>query len=518
MALAPYTPRQMAEKFPPKYQEAWRKFSSGFTPGQKAVTLAALVGLVVAAGVLSTQMSKSSYQPLFTGLQPSSAAAITSQLKSSGVPYRLAAGGATVEVPVSKVDQERLALAAAGLPQAGSGAGLSILDKEGITTSQFTQQADYQRAVQDELQNTIDSIQGVSASQVEIVMPTQTAFALGNAQNPSASVMVDLAPGTTLSSGQVQSIAHLVSSAVPNLRASDVTVADNNGDLLYGPGVQSGPAASLSAAQSFDSAAEASLSSMLDQVVGPGNAAVRVNAVLGTATTKTVVKGLELTPKGVPVRSPSSVSTSKETFTGTNAALGGVLGTNTVTPAGAGKSNYIKTSNQTGYETGVSDVTTSQPPGQVQHESVSVVLSALPKGATVAQIRQAVAAAAGLTPADTLSVVAIPFSTVLAKQAAQQAKAEAAATAKAQLYDMVKIGAVAVVIALALFVLWRKSRGRTAPVPQLAYIPLRPEVGPPTQATAVEGNEIPELDKDVASRVLRSWLEEVPSATGAGTN
>lgn len=206
-------------------------------------------------------------------------------------------------------------------------------------------------------------------------MPTQTALALGNAQKPSASVMVNLQPGTTLSSGQVQSIAHLVSSAVPNLRASDVTVANDNGDLLYGPGVQSGPAATLSAAQRYDSAAEASLSSMLDQVVGPGNAAVRVNAVLSTATTKTVTKELELTPKGVPVRSPSSVSPSKQTFTGTNAALGGVLGTNTVTPAGTGKSNYTKTSNQTGYETGVQDVTTSQPPGQVEHESVSVVLS-----------------------------------------------------------------------------------------------------------------------------------------------
>ena len=518
MALAPYTPRQVAEKLPPKYKEAWQQFASGFTPGQKAVTLATLLGLVVAAVVLSAQMGKASYQPLFTGLQPSSAAAITAQLKSSGVPYKLADGGATVEVPASKVDQERLSLAAAGLPQAGSGAGLSILDKEGITTSQFTEQADYQRAIQDELQSTIDSIQGVSASQVEIVMPTQTAFALGNAQNPSASVMVDLQPGTTLSSGQVQAIAHLVSSAVPNLRASDVTVADNNGDLLYGPGAQNGPAAALSAAQSYDSAAEASLSTMLDQIVGPGNADVRVDAVLSTATTKTVTKGLELTPKGVPVRAANSVSTSKENFTGTNAALGGVLGTNTVTPTGTGKSNYTKTSNQTSYETGVADVTTSQPPGQVQHESVSVVLSALPKGTTVAKIRQAIAAAAGLTPTDTLSVVAIPFSQELAKQAASQAKAEAAAKAKAQLYDLVKVGAVVAVIALALFVLWRKSQKRSLPAQELAYIPPRPEV-PAPPAPAVDDNAVPELDKDVASRVLRSWLEEVPSTTSAaGTN
>ena len=516
MALAPYSPKQMASQALPKYKESWQKFSSGFTPGQKAVTLATLLGLVVAAIVLSTQMSKPQYQPLFTGLQPSSAAAITSDLSSAKVPYKLANGGASVLVPASKVDQERLTLAAAGLPQQGSGAGLSILDKEGITTSQFTEQADYQRAIQDELQSTIGSVQGVSASQVEIVMPSQTAFALGNAQSPSASVMLDLAPGTTLSPGQVDAIAHLVSSAVPNLSAADVTVADNNGDLLYGPGVQDGPAAALSAAQGYDSATEASLSSMLDQIVGPGNADVRVSAVLDNATTKTVTQGIQLTPKGVPVRAANSVSTSKETFTGTGAALGGVLGTNTVTPAGAGKSTYAKTSSQTSYETGVSKVTTDQPPGQVQHESVSVVLSALPKGTTVAEIRQAVAAAAGLTPADTLSVVAVPFSKELSKLAASQAKAGAAAKAKAQLESLAKAGAIVAAIALALLVLWRKSRKRAAQ-PKLTYIPPLPEVeGQPAQALPVtEDQGIGELDHDVASRVLRAWLEEVPSKAGA---
>lgn len=134
----------------------------------------------------------------------------------------------------------------------------------------------------------------------------------------------------------------------------------------------------------------------------------------------------------------------------------------------------------------------------------------------MAKIRQAIAAAAGLTPADTLSVVAVPFSTVLAKQAAKQAKAETAAKAKAQLYDMVKVGAVVAVIALALLVLWLKSRKRSAPAQQLAYIRPQPDVALP--APAIEGNDIPEIDKDVASRVLRSWLEEVPSATGAGMN
>jgi|SRR5579875_701503 len=512
MALTTYTPGPVANRAAARYKQAWERFSSGFTPGQKAVTAIAAIALIAGLAVLSSTMSSTNYQPLFSGLEPASAAAIVSQLQSSKVPYRLADGGATVLVPANQVDQERLALAAAGLPQAGSGAGLSILDKEGITTSQFTQQADYQRAVQDELESTIDSVQGVASSQVEIVMPSQTAFALGNTESPSASVMVDLQPGTSLAQGQVNAIAHLVASAVPGLNAGNVTVADNNGDLLYGPGAPSNGPGSSSAAQQFDTTEEASLQSMLDQVVGPGNATVRVSAVLNTATTKTSMQGVQLGKAGTPVTAPTQVSSSKETFSGSGAALGGVLGTNAVTPVGGGKTSYSKTDTQSNYETGVLDTTTEQPPGQVTSESVSVVLSSLPKGATLSSIRQAVAAAAGLTPKDTLSVVVVPFSKAVQDQAAAAAKAQAAAAARAQLYNLVKLAGIVGAIAIALVVLWRKSRKKS---PQQAEVLSSADVvelaGPPTQelpAVAQERDSEFAWGPDEVSRVLRAWLSQ----------
>jgi len=512
MSMVAYQPGQVATRAT-RYREAWQRFSSGFTPGQKAVTIIAIASMLAVVVVLSSVMSSTGYQPLFTGLSPASASAIVSQLQSSKVPFRLADGGATILVPANQVDQERIALAAAGLPQAGSGAGLSILDKEGITTSQFTQQADYQRAIQDELQNTIDSISGVAGSQVEIVMPSQTAFALGNTQQPSASVMVDLQPSASLTQSQVSAIAHLVASAVPNLNAGNVTVADNNGDLLYGPGAPSSEPGMSSAAQGFDSAQEASLQSMLDQIVGPGNATVRVSAVLNTATVKTSAQGVQLGKGGVPITVPTQVSSSKETFSGSGASLGGVLGTNTVTPVGGGKTNYSKTNTQSDYETGVFNTTTEQPPGQVERESVSVVLSNLPKGASVASIRQAVAAAAGLTPADTLSVVVVPFSTTLEQQAAKQAKQQAALAAKAQMYVLIKTAAVILAIAIAVLVLWRKSRKKPqgADVRVLEAQPVDLSVlstQPAAELPAKEDKETQAWDPDDVSRVLRSWLQQ----------
>jgi flagellar M-ring protein FliF len=519
MALTAYTPGPVTSRAAAHYKQSWQRFSSGFTPGQKAVTAVALLGVIAAVVVLASLMSSTSYQPLFTGLQPASAAAIVNQLQSSKVPYKLADGGATVLVPASEVDQERLALAADGLPQAGSGAGLSILDKEGITTSQFTQQADYQRAVQDELANTIDSIQGIASSQVEVVMPSQSAFALGNSAPPSASVMVDLQPGASLTQGQVSSIAHLVASAVPGLNAGNVTVADNNGDLLYGPGAPSTSPGSSAAAESFDSAEEASLQSMLDQIVGPGNATVRVSAVLETASTKTSVQGVQLGKGGVPASVPTQVSSSKETFSGPGGALGGVLGTNTVSPVGGGKTTYSKTSTQQQYETGIFNTTTDQPPGQVKSQSVSVVLSSLPKGASLAGLRQAVSAAAGLTKADTLSVVVVPFSKALQDQAAAAAKAQAAASAKAQLYSLVKVAVVVLAIATALVVLWRKSRKKGPAGPELlAKAPVVEISGPPTQELPALGQETraeePQWEPDEVARVLRSWLSQGSAGSG----
>ena len=128
-------------------------------------------------------------------------------------------------------------MASAGLPAASSNVGLGILDKEGITSSQTTQQADYLQALQGELQTTIEAIHGVTGAQVNLALPQANTFAVNNTSPTGASVLVDTSQGNTLSAGQVQAIVHLVASSVPGLNSSQVTVADSNGDLLSGPGV-----------------------------------------------------------------------------------------------------------------------------------------------------------------------------------------------------------------------------------------------------------------------------------------
>ena len=161
--------------------------------------MAAAIAVVVGAVAFMSFSDKPTFMPLFTNLQASDAANVTTKLTSDKVPYQLSDNGSTILVPANDVDQERLSLAQAGLP-ATSTVGLSLLDKEGVTTSNMTQQADYLQALQGELEQTIDSIQNVSSSQVNIALPANQDFALSNNSPTGASVLVTMRDGQSLRS------------------------------------------------------------------------------------------------------------------------------------------------------------------------------------------------------------------------------------------------------------------------------------------------------------------------------
>ena len=398
-----------------------KKFSDGFTTGQKAVVLVGLAIVVAIVFVVSSMTSKPTYGVLFTNLSASDAGSITAKLTSAGVPYQLADAGAVIEVPQNMVDQERIAMAQAGLP-ANSTVGLSLLSKVGITTSQITQQADYQAALQGQLEQTIEAINGVQTAQVNLALPPTDVFAIGGNQTPTASVIVTLNNGVTLSSTQVQAIVHLVASAIPNMSAKGVTVVDQNGTVLAAPGQGITGTGSGSATQAYDNAMEASLQSMLDSVLGPNQANVRVAATLNF--NKTTTKSQQIpTVKGKPQSALTQSNTQTQTFTGNGTVAGGTLGTITPVAGNGTKSNYNQKSANNSYAVGQIDQTTVQAPGQVQRLSVAVAVNSKLKGGySLAKIKAMVAAAAGIVPkrGDTLNVVALPFAT--------QTKTPAAAT------------------------------------------------------------------------------------------
>jgi flagellar M-ring protein FliF len=170
---------------------------AAFTPGQKAVTLLGVVALVLGGVLFANWAAKPTYAPLFSNLSSTDASAIVDKLNSSGTTYQLADGGTTIMVPQGQVYDLRLKMSGQGLP-AQSDTGYSLLDKQGVTTSDFMQNVDYQRALEGELGKTIKSINGVQAAAVHLAIPQKDVFAT-DSQKPTASVLVTTGLGHTLS-------------------------------------------------------------------------------------------------------------------------------------------------------------------------------------------------------------------------------------------------------------------------------------------------------------------------------
>lgn len=191
--------------------------------GAIALTIALLVGVWLWS-------QKPQYSVLFSGLDDKDGGAIVSALQQQNIPYQVEAGGASILVPATRANELRLTLASQGLPRGGS-VGFELLEQQKLGMSQFHEQVNYQRALEGELARTIQSISAVLGARVHLAIPKQTAF-LRNEQKPTASVVVNLRPGRTLSDEQIAGMVHLIASSVPGLEADQVSVIDQNGNLL----------------------------------------------------------------------------------------------------------------------------------------------------------------------------------------------------------------------------------------------------------------------------------------------
>jgi len=450
----------MLDRVPAPLRRLATTFGS-FTPGQKAVTLLGVVALVIGGYFFATWASTPSYAPLFSNLSGADASAIVEELTAAGTPYELADGGQTIMVPQDQVYDMRLKMSGQGLP-AQADTGYALLDKQGITTSDFMQQVGYQRALEGELSKTIKSIEGVRAATVHLVIPQKDIFS-DDEKHPTASVLVTSQAGKELDHGQVQAIVHLVASSVEGLEPDQVTVAGSDGTVLSTGDGQSLAAGSDVRAQQtaqFEQRMNNALQRMLDSVVGPGHAVVKTTADLDFDQTETKTQRYTA-DAAVP---PLTESTAKETYTGTGNGAGGVLGPDNIqVPANGtnGNGQYESTQETKTNAVGMVTETRKSAPGNVRRLSVSVLLDATTaQGVDNAQVQQLVSSAVGLDTkrGDTMAVTALPFDTSDAEQAKQSLAAAGKAEQQQQYFSMAKTGAMVLAVLILLFMAWRASR------------------------------------------------------------
>jgi len=189
---------------------------------------AALAVAVLVAAWLWAQ--KPEYKVLFANFSDRDGGAIVASLQQQNIPYKFSDGGGAILVPADQVYDARLKLASQGLPKGGN-VGFEIMENQKLGVSQFLEQVNYQRALEGELANSIQSLAAVQAARVHLAIPKASVF-MRDQQKPTASVLLNLAPGRSLDEAQVSAIVHLVASSVPDLSAKNVTVVDQNGDLL----------------------------------------------------------------------------------------------------------------------------------------------------------------------------------------------------------------------------------------------------------------------------------------------
>ncbi|MCK8376709.1 flagellar M-ring protein FliF [Erwinia amylovora] len=218
------------------------------------------------------------YRVLFNNISDEDGGAIVSQLSQMNVPYRIDTAGGAIMVPEAQVHEVRMKMAQQGLPKGGS-VGFELLDQEKFGISQFSEQVNFQRALEGELARTIENLGPIQHARVHLAVPKPSMFVRDQKQ-PTASVNVTLAQGRALDDGQVTAITHLISSAVSGLPAANVTLVDQRGNLL----TQSGTGALQTSQVKYTNEIEADyqqrIQRLLAPLVGDSNVRTQVTAQL----------------------------------------------------------------------------------------------------------------------------------------------------------------------------------------------------------------------------------------------
>ena len=257
-------------------------------PATRQLLLLVAVAAAVALGVAVVLWSRGpNYGLLYAGLEQKDASAITQELQAGNTPYQLSSDGASIMAPAADLAALRLKLAAKGLPQGSAASSALPAVDSPFGMSDLAERTRYQQLLEADLGATIGGLQSVRAARVHLALPKPSAFIRDN-REASASVLVTLYPGRQLDAGQVAAIVHLVAASVPNLEARQVSVIDQQGQLLTTDPESPGAVGDnrLRIATRIENTYAQRIEELLTPLVGPGRVHAQVHADLDFSQTE----------------------------------------------------------------------------------------------------------------------------------------------------------------------------------------------------------------------------------------
>jgi flagellar M-ring protein FliF len=496
----------------------------------------ALLG-VLAAVALRGSSSEMGF--LYTDLEPSVAQSITAKLTAQNVPFQLSADGTSIMAPQEKLAQLRMSMAADKL---SGKVGYEILDAEepfGVSSSRA--RMNETRAIEGELEKSIQSLDSVARARVHIVMPERAMFA---AESRKATAGVTVKTKGKLPATAVQAIRYLVASSVPELSADQVSIVDQTGALL----ARAGEADDASTAQADDRQTgiegrlRAQIEAMLEPIVGAGKVRAQVSAQVGREQTReeTSVFDPDKQVIGHQITVESGDQSNENAAAAPGASVGAQLPENqgaATTGTGGGdtrKSARNETSEDTTYENSQTHTVTVRSPGKLARLTVAVMVDGGKKGLAppeIARLTRLVQNAVGFDAARGDSVIVESMAFAAADPLADSSPGWFSWVSSDQLFGLLKLIVIAAVGLVALKMLRPKvtpaqlaeeSRLLTVQNLETQALAVRVASGDPDALLQIEamreaGDDTAAFDQEVAlaqvdGRIKKSSLKKIGDA------
>ena len=214
--------------------EIWNRIKTSWSNlgrNKKIAIIVVLCSVFIAVLVFALTSNKTEYVPMFTNLDIQDSSEIVATLEGMNfTDYKIEDNGSTILVPKQNVDRLRLDLAIEGvLPD--SGEGFELFDESSYAMTDADREILYQRALQGELERSIQSLEEVEKARVHLALSQESIF-VREKEPASASIILTLKDNKTLSPEQIRGIISLVSGAVKNLPEENVRIVDSNANLL----------------------------------------------------------------------------------------------------------------------------------------------------------------------------------------------------------------------------------------------------------------------------------------------